>query len=346
MKISANNILLPENNEITEVSLYKEQLLRYLEDYQIRLDHISNHYCSPKDKELAKIIIARNFDVKDPELQKNAECANNTIGERARQLVHMYLRKIMLILGNICECIIIDNCKRNPIVNMKCINYACFKGDINEEYNIPYALYTPFSPSHQRIVMISKNGVVSYKPNLFVHEFNHENKDIIWCKQENTEEVLQATISNTKYSHQARLQIKASTDYRYITKNIYRYRFAPIIYFDLNSDIIELQEWLYANKIDIYARSINDFNYKMMEECIWYFRLLAGHFSGLIDIRDFENTLGQAMNDGVMKYIFRADIKALLNNYSIVKSQSLLKSLHDIILDNNKNVIILDAVTT
>ena len=88
----------------------------------------------------------------------------------------------MLILGKICECIIIDNCKYNPILNMKCINYACFKNDIDEDYkDINYNAYTPFSPSHGRIVLYSDSGIVRYKKNIYTYEPNHINKDIIWC---------------------------------------------------------------------------------------------------------------------------------------------------------------------
>ncbi|MFR3730002.1 hypothetical protein [Lacrimispora sp.] len=342
MMVEASSILLPEKKKVLEVQIYREQLLRYLDDYQIRLNNFGLNLDKDEHK-WVKLIVCTMGDLSDKKIQESAHKAYNNLGDNARRLVSKYLRKIMLMIGNICECIIIDNCKRKTTINIKCINYACFKEDINTVYDIAYDEYTPFSPSHSRIVMVTEHGIVSYKPNLFVNEPNHVNKDIIWCNKKHNEKILQARIPYTEYEQMARLQIKSSTHYKNIGWNEEKYRFSPIIYFDLNRDINELYGYLASNNSNLYVRSIMDFDYDMMNECNWYFKLLAGHFSGMFDIRDFNSTLSNSLDNGIMKYIFRSDIKSLLNKDSIIKSEQLVNGLQDFIISNN-NQIKLDEI--
>lgn len=79
---------------------------------------------------------------------------------------------------------------------------------------------------------------------------------------------------------------------------------------------------------------------------MWYFRLLAGHFSKLINLRTEINLNAlDTMNKGILNYIFNSDIKALLNDNSVVKSEELLHGLQDTILASNKeNSIDIDYI--
>lgn len=329
-----------------ELNIYREQLLRYLEDYQIKLDYDSKVY-SEKANEKAKIVVAREFDPTDISLNNNVKRISYDIGIKTRKLISDYMRTIMFMLGRVCECIIIDNCKRDPDLNMKCINYACYKSDINEEYrDIQYDRYTPLSPSHNRIVLYSDSGIVYYKTNIYAYEPNHINKDIIWCGKESLEDILKTSIPYTKYNQDAKLQIKASTDCAYIHWDGYKYRFSPIIYFDLYRDIDFLHEYLRRRKINLYVRSVLDFDMRLMEECIWYYRLLAGHFSGLINLREEVNLNSlDTLEKAVARYIFSSDIKSLISDKSVVKSNELLNGLQNTILyDNQDNVIQIDLV--
>lgn len=352
-KLGADFLIVTLNNLATqkivpqiEVNMYREQLLRYIEDYQINLNDKANELSINANKK-AKIVIAHVCNPADLELKKDYEKIESKIGKKTRAIISEYMRTIMFMLGNISECIVIDNCKRDPSLNMKCINYACFKNDINECYSdIQYNRYTPFSPSHKRVVLYSDAGIVHYRDNNYVYEPNHINKDIIWCDKESMEDILKAHIPYTKYELMAKLQVKSSTHFGNIDWNEDKYRFSPIIYFDLNRDISYLCEYLSSKKSQLYVRSILDFNIRLMEECMWYFRLLAGHFSELINLRTEINLNAlDTMNKGILNYIFNSDIKALLNDNSVVKSEELLHGLQDTILASNKeNSIDIDYI--
>lgn len=221
------------------------------------------------------------------------------------------------------------------------------KKDINEEYNdINYNQYTPFSPSHKRIVLYSEAGIIHYAPNRYVFEPNHINKDIIWCNKDSLEDILKAKIPFTQYELQAKIQVKASTNYQNIDWNEEKYRFSPIIYFDLSRDINSLYGYLKRRGSNLYVRSILDFDMNLMEECTWYYRLLAGHFSGLIDLRkDIDLNTLNVLNKAIVSYLFRSDIEALIHDKSIIKSEQLLHGLQNTILfGNQKNIVDIDLV--
>lgn|GEM_PF-1451976 len=339
--VTLNNLTTQKIVPQIEINMYREQLLRYIEDYQINLNDKANGFSINANRK-AKIVIAYLGNPTDLELKKDFKKIESEIGKKTRDIITEYMRTIMFMVGNISECIVIDNCKRDPHLNMKCINYACFKNDINEYYgDIQYDRYTPFSPSHKRIVLYSDAGIIHYRDNNYVYEPNHINKDIIWCDKESIEDILKAHIPYTKYELMAKLQVKASTNFGNIDWNEEKYRFSPIIYFDLNRDINYLCEYLSNKKSQLYVRSILDFNIRLMEECMWYFRLLAGHFSGLVNLRKEINLSAlETMNKGIVKYIFNSDIKALLNDDSVIKSEELLHRLQDTILaTNQKNCI-------
>lgn len=333
--ISLENLTTHKKESLLEFNIFREKLLRYLEDYQINLNNIGNDI-SEKANEKAKMILASEYD---PELKEDAN--NVKRGEKTRKILECYRKNIMLILGNICECIIIDNCKRDPTLNMKCINYACFKEDINKEYkDIQYNEYTALSPSHKRIVLYSDGGIIHYIENKYAFEPNHINKDIIWCNKNSLEDILNAKIPFTQYSSPARLQIKTSTNYRNIKWYEKKYQFSPIIYFDLYRDINDLYDYLEKKNSNLYVKSVLDFDIKLMRECIWYYKLLAGHFSGIINLKKVINLDSlNVLNKAIIQYIFRTDIKALINDKSVVKSEQLLEKLQNTILLNNKNII-------
>ena len=91
----------------------------------------------------------------------------------------------------------------------------------------------------------------------------------------------------------------------------------------------------------MYVKSVLEFGMELMEECSWYFRLLAGHFSGLINIRDNvdANSLG-TLDKAMIRYIVSSDIKALISDRSVLKSNELLNGLQKTILyENQDNVV-------
>lgn len=328
--VNTDPILLP-------ITFYKEKLLRYLEDYQIKLNYHAT-MLSEEANEKAKILLVREIFPEDTELRKT--CSKLSIGEKTREIVEMYLKPVMLILGKICECIIIDNCKRSTDLNMKCINYACFKNDFNECYeDIQYDNYTPFSPNESKIVLYTENGIVYYAPNNYNYAPNHISEDIIWCNKEHFEDILKANIPLTEYRTAARLQIKASTRYSNIEWDEKKYRFSPIIYFDLNGDFQNLRNYLIRRKSMLYVCPAMQFDPNLMIEANNFFKLLVAHFSGLLPLNSSITPYNSdTISQGLLRYLFKSDIQTLLNNDIIDKSSEKLKLLQNFIIENNKAI--------
>lgn len=156
----------------------------------------------------------------------------------------------MILLGQICECIVLNRCKLDSEFNKKCINYACFKEDIFEEYgDIEYNWYTPIAPSHKKILLYTEYGIIYFKENLYSYEPNHVNKDVIWINKEHIEDTLKTKFEH--YSGETRLQIKASIDYKNVIKQCPngKYMLSPIIYFDMNRDAKEFQKYIFENQL-------------------------------------------------------------------------------------------------
>lgn len=57
MFVTVDNLTTQMKEPITQINIYREQLLRYLEDYQITLDNTAN-VISEKANNKAKIVIA------------------------------------------------------------------------------------------------------------------------------------------------------------------------------------------------------------------------------------------------------------------------------------------------
>ena len=341
--ISCDMLVNPINNTVnTEpillpITFYKEKLLRYLEDYQINLNYQAT-MISEQANEKAKIILAHEISPEDTELRKTY--LKLSIGEKTREIVKMYLKPVMLILGKICECIIIDNCKRSSDLNMKCINYACFKNDFNECYeDIQYDNYIPFSPSHNKIVFYTENGITYYAPNNYNYAPNHINEDIIWCNKKHVEDILKANIPFTEYQSEARLQIKASTHYSNIDWDENKYRFSPIIYFDLNGDFHKLRNYLIENKSMLYVCSAMQFDPNLMIEANNFFKLLVAHFSGLSPLKSSITAYNSdIISQGLLKYLFKSNIQSLLSSEIIDKSSETLNALHNFIVEENMTI--------
>ena len=326
----SSKIVLPTIN----IDFYREQLEFYLKYYLDKSIAESLQIASLRAKEKAEIVMRKILMPDDLEFQKDYEKIEGHIGKKTRKVLKNYNKAIMILLGQICECIIIDRCKIDPVFNMKCINYACFKDDIYEEYpDINYKIYTPLSPSHKKIIVYSEDNIIYFKDNIYSYEPNHINKDIIWCNKFHIEETLKAKLGF--YLGDAKLQIKASIDFRNVFRQIKdnKYILSPIIYFDINNDAKQLIDYAKDNNINCYIKSISSFDANVMNECTKYYKILGAYFSGLLDPKDVIDTdlkLGNTLKNSMIKYLFNADIEALLsdnsNNESIILKNNIIKS--------------------
>lgn len=300
------------------LNFYREQLNFYLKYYLDKTIEQSIAIASLGAREKADIVVQRFLLPGDKEVQRDYNKIVDKIGYETRSILHNYNRAIMILLGQICECIVINKCKVDRGFNRKCINYACFKEDIFEEYcDIEYDRFTPFSPSHKKILLYSDSGIIYFKENLYSYEPNHVNKDIIWCNRKHIEETLKTNFGH--YSGEARLQIKASIDYNNVIKQCKneKYMLSPIIYFDMNRDARDLQKYVFETQCNLFVKSIIEFDQNLMEECVKYYKLLAGYFCGLIeptDVTDIDLKLNGVLENAMLKYIFNADICSLLSD--------------------------------
>lgn len=331
LRFTANSYSDIKPIELT-INHYKKRLLEYLEDYQISLNEANDSY-SKKANDKAKIILASYAFPDNYELEKKSNSIN--IGRKTREIVRKYLNQTMKILGSICECIIIDNCKRNPEINMKCINYACFKSDINENYSdIDYNQYTPFSPSHKQIVHITPSGIrIPSTKNIYRYEPNHPSKDVIWCNKECLEEILQATIPGTKYLEDAKLQIKTSMNYLNIDWDEDKYRYSPIIYFDILNDYQKLFNYLVKRNSVLQVMSARMIDEELIKESDKYFRLLVAHFAGLQPL-DLDES-AESEYKGILRYLYSSPTTSLFNDTLIQNQKKALDALQSQIRDYN-----------
>ncbi len=89
VRARASNNLIPEKTKVLEVELYRGQLLRYLDDYQIKL----NNYELNLDKDehnWGKLIVRAMGELTDNELQRDVTKACKKLGDESVQLVSTY----------------------------------------------------------------------------------------------------------------------------------------------------------------------------------------------------------------------------------------------------------------
>ncbi len=270
MLIGRENILQPG------IESYSKQLIFYLYHYLDMIDIKNN---DKKAQEKAKIMLKWLVFPNDIEAKKDLDKIKDDIGQKTLYQFKDYTKCIMLLLGKLAECVIIDRCINNRNTNIVCMNIATFQENIYEEYsNIEYDNYLAFSPSFRYIFDYDADGFLiryfapgSYNP-------HHTSKDIGWCKKDNPISQLKAELKEVNYLENAKLQIKTTLNCKGLDISS-DYRLTPIICFDLDEKCDLLKEK--NPKHNIF--SARDVDSEMFEEIEKYFKILTAYALGMID---------------------------------------------------------------
>lgn len=289
------------------VEYYRQKLIEYLFELYINGKNIKKE--SQESYESA-IILAHYLNPSDTELNNVVKkiISTNNYRERTQYVVKAHLRKVMQILGNICELMIVDHCICNKLLNQKCLNIAAFKSDISKMYpDIDYDSYIPFLPAKSFI----RNPLGYLIPNTFSYTGNHPTQDILWYNKDNKADILHITVPESKYIQCASLQIKTTSDIEY-NINSDKYILSPIIGITINSEnkfkFIDNSEY----KAQV-AISIGDLDGKLAEEALMYFKLMIAHLANYwnleIPIEDSDY-----LNRGALRYLLNASINDLFSD--------------------------------
>ncbi|MDE5753836.1 MAG: hypothetical protein K2H89_04765 [Oscillospiraceae bacterium] len=321
--------MLLKNSEINHsIDYYSKRLISFCELY---LDKEVVSFEDDVSKEAKKRLAWITFENNPRQSIKSQILSveiSNRITDKVKERVRSYLTCIMMLLGQIGECLFIDTCMNNSLVNMKCINIANFEDDVDvKNDSIPYDEYIPFSTSLKKIFFI-KNGIMGFVPNDH-NDPRTVQKDIGWCLKNNHLRQLQVYKEGerngqlVKYSDIAKIQIKVTTDCTNIKAD--KYRFTPLIVFDLCNDVESFKERHPQNIIysmrEIYSEAETEIEY--------YFKILAAYATGIsdhIDIDDFEIS-----NNTELQSIFSMSLQQLK-----IASPSNYQKIIDLVGNNNQ----------
>lgn len=284
--------MLISNNELLHngfpIDHYSERLISFCEHY---LGRAITSFDDESSKEAKKRLAWVIFEDK-PNFGLNSKLLalklSDRISDKIKTEVLRYLTCITTLLGDIGECLFIDTCMNNSLVNMKCINIATFEKNIDiKKDTINYDEYIPFSTSLKKIFYVS-NGMICYSENDH-HNPRDKQRDIGWCLRDNHVDQLQVQkVFNIngimkRYQDNAKLQIKVTTNCNNI--DISKYKYTPIIIFDLCSD----GEYFKKQHPDKVIYTMREISSEAQTEIEWYFKILAAYALGYSDHIDIRN---------------------------------------------------------
>lgn len=183
--------------------------------------------------------------------------------------------RLMNLLGNIGEAIIVHRCNDNHKTNQKWLSIATMSYVTDEDAEIYSAIGTGFKSTktqHPRL----------YNP------FDTQN-DIIWIDdQEN--KVIRHDLSG-KVGSYAALQIKASTNgEKYILKDLLNRRYSvPLVYYPINDDFVSIAKRAPNIHPGIDFINVKNVDKPAFDELMYYWTLLSKLYRGSIKAIDVVN---------------------------------------------------------
>jgi len=313
-----NILIIIENSAINindsrlKLSNYTDELNKMFRDYISQKIFDSSYYsnkANQKAEEIFKMVIYRN----DKTILSYPPSAGEnllgiSIGKKTSNLIKLYSTCIMLTLGKLAECVVIDECKSNLDYNIILINIALLKkGNVFEKIvDFPYNDYVAFSPSHKYLFYL-ENGVLILKK-VPDRNANHETKDIGWCKKENTASQLRVNIPELDYIGNAKIQVKVSLAPSKLILD--KYYSTPVIVFNLSGDDTEIEDLLdkYPYHAIFDAKNIVP---EMAQKVENYFRVLI---SEVFKYDSHLNINEHVINDEELEYLFRTPVNKLIEN--------------------------------
>lgn len=237
------------------------------------------------------------------------------------EMVQRYTKCIMQLVGELAECVLVDNCANNAVINKICMNIALFKSEILETYDIPYDEYVAYSTSSSYMVYKDpKDGVYKTRENQYYNP-HHTSMDIGWCKRDNIWDQLRTEMKEIKYVDNAKLQVKATLNCKNL--NLDNYLLTPVIVFDFDNGFKNLKE-RYPNHL-IY--SANNLFPEMALQMQKYFQIIAAYVSGLSNKLNISET--DLKNDRRLQTLFNSSVYEMTNKNRDLDRTGLIKLAED-----------------
>lgn len=310
-RIKAALMLFNQTNRteplILPVEYYRQKLVEYLTELYINGNQIKKQ---SQEAYETSIVLAHYLTPSDTVLKKEAKqiIASDNYRYRTHYVVQAHLQKVMQILGNICELMIVDHCIFDKLLNQKCLNVAAFKNDISKQYpDIDYDSYIPFLPAKKFI----RNPAGLLIPNTFNYTGNHPSQDILWYNKDDKSDILQIVVPNSKYTQYACLQIKTTSEIKYAI-NSDQYILSPIILISINSE----NKFKFVDNSEALAQVailMNNLDRKLTDEALMYFKLMIAHIAGFWNVeipiqeRDY-------LERGALRYLLSTSLEDLFSD--------------------------------
>ncbi|MBQ6481987.1 MAG: hypothetical protein IJI45_12775 [Anaerolineaceae bacterium] len=237
------------------------------------------------------------------------------------EMVQRYTRCIMRHVGDLAECVLVDHCANNPIVNRVCMNIALFKDEILETYEIPYDEYVAYSTSFIYMVYKDpKDGIYKIRENHYYNP-NHTSMDIGWCKRDNIWEQLRAEMVELKYVDNAKLQVKTTLDCSNL--DLEDYILTPVVVFDFDHGIAKLRERYPHHSIYSGYELFPEMAIQMEK----YFQIIAAYVCGLTNKLNITET--DLKNDKRLQILFKTSVYEITKKKRDLDRMGLIKLAED-----------------
>lgn len=183
--------------------------------------------------------------------------------------------RLMNLLGNIGEAIIVHRCRDNPRINQKWLSIASMSDITLEEAELFTAVGTGFKSTkiqHFRL----------YNP------FDTQN-DIIWIDDHENKVIKQELIG--RVGTYAALQVKASTNgEKYILKDLVNSRYGvPLVYYPINDDFDQIAAKAPNTQPGVDFIDVREVDKTAFDELVYYWSLLSQLHQGRIKAIDIVN---------------------------------------------------------
>ena len=302
----------------------------YPEDIYVPIENYSANLIRQLDLYLNRI--NRSFDVDTVDVlvtlrsvifpnEKEFQVIHPTESVAVWEMVQRYTKCIMQLVGDLAECVLVDNCANNAEINKICMNIALFKSEVMGNYDIPYDEYVAYSTSFTYMVYKDpKDGMYKTRQN---HYYNphHTSMDIGWCKKDNIWDQLRTEMREIKYVDNAKLQVKATLNCKNL--DLENYLLTPVIVFDFDHGFNALKE-RYPHHIIYSANSLFPEMALQMEK---YFQIIAAYVAGLTNKLNISET--DLKNDRRLQTLFNTSVYGITNRNRELDKTGLIKLATD-----------------
>ncbi len=314
-----NRDLYPENIYVP-IENYAANLIRDLDLYLNRINR-------SMDVDTVDVLVTLRSVIFPNEKEFNVLQPTHSLA--VWEMVQRYTKCIMQLVGELAECVLVDNCANNAVINKTCMNIALFKSEILKTYDIPYDEYVAYSTSFSYMVYKDpRDGIYKTRENQYYNP-HHTSMDIGWCKRDNIWEQLRTEMRELRYVDNAKLQVKATLN----CKNLYldNYLLTPVIVFDFDNGFKSLKERYPHHSI----YSANSLFPEMALQMQKYFQIIAAYVSGLTNKLNISET--DLKNDKRLETLFSSSVYEMTEKNRALDRSGLIK----LAMDAGKDVLVM-----